>query len=147
MDLMRATLGPVRATGTEVVARYTSADYANDCGHLLASLSDGGTYYAAGLDSPDGAPELNVMRVAGGTQTRVAHVPFPTTDGTAYWERVRIQGGVVSVKAWRDGTAEPTSWNLTWTDHSQLPGGLAGVESWDDGQGWAIDHFSAGSLP
>ena len=151
MDLMRATLGsavgPAAAGGTEVVARYTSADYANDCGHLLASFSgDGGSYYAAGLDSPDGTPELNVMKVVDGTQTRVANVAFPAADGTAYWERVRIQGGVVSVKAWVDGTAEPSSWNLTWTDDSPLPGGLAGVESWDDGQGWAIDHFSAGTL-
>jgi hypothetical protein len=146
MDLMRATLGSVPAARTEVVARYTSADYHNDCGHLLASFSGGGSYYVAGLDSPYGFPELNVMKVVGGTQTRVAHVAFPTLDGTAYWERVRIQGGVVSVRAWRDGTAEPSFWNLTWTDHSPLPGGLAGVESWDDGQGWAIDHFSAGSL-
>ena len=147
MDLMRATLGPVSAAGTEVVARYTSGDYANDCGHLLAGFSGAGSYYVAGLDSPDGTPELNVMKVVGGTQTRVADVAFPAVDGTAYWERVRTQGGVVSVKAWRDGTAEPSSWNLTWTDDSPLPGGRAGVESWDDGQGWAIDHFSAGSLP
>jgi acid phosphatase len=146
MDLLRATLGSVPAAGTEVVARYTSADYHNDCGHLLASFSGDGSYYVAGLDSPYGAPELNVMKVVGGTQSRVAHVAFPAVDGTAYWERIRIQGGVVSVKAWKDGTAEPSSWNLTWTDHSPLPGGLAGVESWDDGQGWAIDHFSAGSL-
>ncbi len=146
MDLMRATLGSVPAAGTEVVARYTSGDYANDCGHLLASLSGGDSYYVAGLDSPYGTPELNVMRVVSGNQTRVAHVAFPAVDGTAYWERVRIQGGVVSVKAWKDGTAEPSSWNLTWTDRSPLPGGLAGVESWDDGQGWAIDHFSAGRL-
>jgi hypothetical protein len=147
MDLLRATLGLAPAGGTEVVARYTSHDYANDCGHLLAGFIDAGNYYVGGLDSPDGKPELNVMKVVGGTQTRVANVAFPARNGAAYWERMRIQGGVVSVKAWKAGTAEPTDWNLTWTDASPLPGGLAGIESWDDGRGWAIDHFSAGSLP
>ena len=135
------------AGGTEVVARYTSRDYANDCGHLLAGFSDAGSYYVGGLDSPDGTPELNIMKVVGGTQTRVARVAFPTRNGSGYWERMRIQGGVVSVKAWKAGTAEPAGWNLTWTDASPLPGGRAGIESWDDGRGWAIDHFSAGSLP
>jgi hypothetical protein len=147
MDLLRATLGSVPAGGTEVVARYTSRDYANDCGHLLAGLSDAGTYYVGGLDSPDSTPEINVMKVVGGTQTRVARVAFPARNGTAYWERVRVQGGVVSVKVWKGGTAEPASWNLTWADASPLPAGSAGIESWDDGRGWAIDHFSAGSLP
>jgi hypothetical protein len=147
MDLLRATLGSASAGGTDVVARYTSRDYANDCGHLLAGFSDAGTYYVGGLDSPDGTPELNVMKVVGGTQTRVARVAFPAKNGTAYWERVRVRGGVISVKAWKSGTAEPASWNLTWADASPLPAGRAGIESWDDGRGWAIDHFSAGSLP
>src|ERR1700716_2538480 len=107
MDSSRASLGPASAAGTEVVARYTSDDYANDCGHLLAGFSGAGSYYVAGLDSPDGTPQLNVMKGVGGDPTRVARVAFPATNGTAYWERIRVQGGMVSVKAWRDGTAEP----------------------------------------
>src|ERR1700716_999815 len=99
MDSSRASLGPASAAGTEVVARYTSGDYANDCGHLLAGFSGAGSYYVGGLDSPGGTPEHNVRKVPCANQTRVAGVAFPATNGTAYWERIRVRGGVVSVKA------------------------------------------------
>ena len=143
---LRASLGPASGNGTEVVMRYTSADYSNDCGHVLLNWSDGGTYYVAGLDSPNGSPEVNIMSVSRGNQSRVAFTPFATTDGTSYWERIRVVGGSISVKAWKDGTAEPAAWTLKWTDPSPLPNGRAGIESWDDGLGWTIDHFSAGKL-
>ncbi len=146
MATVRATLGAGVASDTEAIARYTSGDYANDAGHLVARFSNAGTYYAAGLDSPNGAPELNVMKVVNGAQTRVANTSFAATNGTGYWERIRVQGSSVSVRAWQDGTTEPRTWNLTWTDPSPLPAGRASIESWDDGRGWAIDHFSAGKL-
>ena len=131
MALLRATLGSKTAADTDVVGRYTSEDYANDAGHLVSRYSGSGTYYAAGLDSPDGTPELNVMRVRRGAQTRVANVAFAATDGTAYWERTSIQttgsAAVISVRAWKDGTPEPSDWNLTYTDTAPLPAGKAGV--------------------
>jgi hypothetical protein len=144
---IRATLGPGSTGSTEVLARYTSGDYANDCGHLLVDLGADGSHYVAGLDSPNGTPELNVMKVVAGVQTAVARVSFPASNGAAYWERVRVKAGVVSVKVWKDSAPEPATWDLTWTDTSPLPGGQAGIESWDDGRGWAIDNFSAGQLP
>ncbi len=150
MGTVRATLGTHTAADTDVVARYTSADYANDNGHLVSRFSGTGTYYAAGLDSPNGTPELNIMKVSGGSQTRVAGVAFAAVNGTSYWERTRVvtsgSGAVISVRAWKDGTAEPGGWNLTYTDSSPLPAGRAGIESWDDGLGWKIDHFAA-SVP
>jgi hypothetical protein len=90
------------------------------------------------------------MRVSGGSQIRVANVAFPATNGAPYWQRVRLStsGSTVTilVKAWKDGTTEPGAWSLTYTDTSPLPAGSAGIEAWDGGRGWAIDHFSAGSL-
>ncbi len=150
MALLVATLGSQTAADTDVVARYTSRDYADDAGHLVSRFSSTGTYYAAGLDSPDGRPELNIMKALGGSQTRVANVAFPAADGTAYWERTSIRtsrtAAVISVRAWKDGTAEPTGWNLTYADWSPLPPGRAGVESWDSGLGWSMDHFAASLL-
>jgi hypothetical protein len=150
MALLRATLGTTTAGDTDVVARYTSGDYANDAGHLVSRYSGFGTYYAAGLDSPNGTPELNIMRVKGGSQARVAHAAFPAVTGTAYWERTRIEtsGGaaVIAVRAWQDGTVEPSGWGVTYTDRAPLPAGKAGVESWDSGLGWSVDHFAASAL-
>ena len=146
MSTLRATLGTHVSGDAEVVVRYTSGDYNNDDGHVLLRFSDAGDYYVAGLDSPNGKPEVNVMRKSGGKQSRVASTSFAATNGTSYWERVRIQGGVVSVRIWKDGTAEPPTWTLTYTDHSPLPAGTVGMESWDSGHGWYVDHFSAGDL-
>src|SRR5438309_820937 len=139
MALLRATLGTRTASDSDVVARYTSGDYLNDAGHLVSRYSGTGTYYAAGLDSPNGTAELNIMRVKGGSQTRVANVAFAAITGTAYWERTSIQTSgstaVMSVRAWQDGTVEPSGWNLTYTDTAPLPAGKAGIESWDSGLG------------
>src|SRR5207244_1734154 len=130
MALLRATLGTQTAADSDVVARYTSGDYADDAGHLVSRFSDSestATYYAAGLDSPDGTPELNIMKVVAGSQTRVANTAFPAADGTAYWERTSVRTSrttaVISVRAWKDGTAEPTGWNLVYADWSPLPAG------------------------
>src|SRR5207237_3684006 len=93
MALLRATLGTQTAADSDVVARYTSGDYADDAGHLVSRFSDSestATYYAAGLDSPDGTPELNIMKVVAGSQTRVANTAFSAADGTAYWERTNV---------------------------------------------------------
>jgi hypothetical protein len=147
---LRLTLGTGSAADTEVVDRYTSSDYANDAGQVLLRLSNASTYYRAGLDSPVSGPEINIMRTTGGTETRVANVAFAAVNGASYWQRARVTTSgttaVISVRVWRDGTAEPTTWNLTWTDTAPLPAGTAGLAAWDGGAGWAADHFSAGKL-
>jgi hypothetical protein len=133
-----------------VVDRYTSSDYANDAGHLMLRFSNSSNYYVAGLDSPFSAAEINVMKVSGGSQTRVANVAFAATNGVGYWQRAKITTSgssvTIQVKVWQDGTTEPNNWNLSWTDTSPLPAGSAGIEAWDSGAGWAIDHFSAGKF-
>ena len=138
------------ASDAEVVARYTSNDYRNDDGHLLFRYSGAASSYAVGLDSPMGLPELNIMRTSGGTKSRVANIAFPAVNGTAYWERARIQtsgsSATILVRAWPDGTPEPATWNLTYTDPSPLPAGMVGMEAWDSGAGWKVDSFSATAL-
>ena len=150
MATARLTLNSPAVTDTEVVDRYTSGSYGADAGHVMLRFSSPTSFYVAGLDSPVSGAEINVMREAGGAETRVANVAFPAVNATSYWQRVRITTSgttaVIQVRVWADGTAEPSTWNLTYTDNSPLPGGLVGVEAWDGGGGWAIDHFSAGNL-
>src|SRR5260370_21232436 len=103
MALHVAPLATHTAAATDVVARYTSGDYADDAGHLVSRFSSAGTYYAAGLDSPDGTPELNIMKTLGGSQTRVANIAFPAANGTAHWEptslRTSTTPSAISVRA------------------------------------------------
>jgi hypothetical protein len=116
----------------------------------MLRFSNSSNYYVAGLDSPFSAAEINVMKVSGGSQTRVANVAFAAANGVGYWQRAKITTSgssvTIQVKVWQDGTTEPNNWNLSWTDTSPLPAGSAGIEAWDSGAGWAIDHFSAGKF-
>jgi len=147
---LRLTLGTSTALDTEAVDRYTSGAYGSDAGHLMLRFSNASTYYLVGLDSPVSGAELNVMRAGGGSEARVANVAFAATNGTAYWQRARVTTSgttaTILVRVWADGTAEPSTWNLTYTDTAPLPAGSAGVEAWDGGAGWAVDHFTAGKL-
>jgi len=101
------------------VDRYTSSDYANDAGQVVLRLSNTSPYYRAGLDSPMAGAEINVLRGSGGTETRVANVAFAAVNGVSYRQRARITTSgttaTISVRVWKDGTAEPTGWNLTST--------------------------------
>lgn len=36
--------------------------------------------------------------------------PRPLTAGTWYWTRARMEGGLMRVRTWQDGTTEPTTW-------------------------------------
>ncbi|HEU5003587.1 MAG TPA: IPT/TIG domain-containing protein [Actinomycetota bacterium] len=146
----RLTLGTATAADAEVVDRYTSGAYGSDTGHVLLRFSSPSSYYSAGLDAPVSGSEINIMRTSGGVESRVANVAFPTVTGTAYWQRVRIttagSAATIQVRVWADGTSEPSTWNLSYTDTSPLPAGSVGVEAWDNGSGWRIDNFSAGNL-
>lgn len=144
------TLGTATPVNAEVVARYSTGSFKDDVGRLLLRYSDSSDFYAAGLGSPAGTIELQVTKTAGGISSQLCSIPFSTTNNTFYWERVRVQNqgpsATISVKAWADGTAEPSSWQLSCTDGSPLPAGLTGVNAWDGGVSWSLDTFSAGDL-
>lgn len=150
MAPVKAVLGAKTAGDSEAVARYTSQDYGNDTGHLMLRFSGPSSYYVAGLDAPNGSSVLDIMRDSGQGDVKVASVPFAAVDGTSYWERVRVEGAgssaKISVRAWPDGTPEPSTWNLTYSDASPLPAGRVGIQAWDGGSGWTLDSFSAGNL-
>lgn len=144
------TLGTTTATNEEVVGRYSTGSFGDDAARLLLRFLNTKNYYAAGIDSPKGTPQLDIIRVANGTQHSLCTTPFPATNGSFYWERVRVQtsgkSAVLSVRAWAAGTAEPATWQLSCTDTAPLGAGLTGVDAWDGGVGWSLDTYSAGNL-
>ena len=68
------------------------------------------------------------------------------TANTAYWIRFRVQGNVLAARIWKDGTVEPTTWDVSVTDTSITGPGSAGIRAYGDGASWNIDHFTFGSL-
>ena len=90
--------------------------------------------------------KLELLRRSGGTST-VVGTPFAFTASarTTYWLRVDAQssGGseVLSARVWADGSAEPASWQTTYTDTSPLTAGEPGALGiWQKGGG-ASDHI------
>lgn len=144
------TLGNATASNVDLVVRYRSKDYAYDEGHVMFDWANSSTYYTAGIDGPVDGSMLDIYKAKGSSEVEQTQVPFPATNGTAYWEEIQVTTAgpavTISIRAWQDGTAKPSSWGLVWTDSSGLAAGKVGINGWDDGLGWQMDHFTATNL-
>jgi hypothetical protein len=74
---------------------------------------------------------LEIRKRASGIMTTESSTTMSYSASTAYWlrEDVQISSGVATVEArlWQDGTTEPTSWQVSWSDSSPLASGQAGA--------------------
>lgn len=78
-----------------------------------------------------GAVELRIEKVSGGTATPLAPAVTVATGvpaGTAWGVRVRREGTLVRVKAWRASAAQPADWTVTVTE-SPLGKGRIGLRA------------------
>ena len=89
---------------------------------------------------------LDIQKHAGSGFTSLASATVTLTANTAYWIRFRVQGNVLAARIWKDGTVEPTTWDVSVTDTSITGPGSAGIRAYGDGASWNIDHFTFGSL-
>jgi hypothetical protein len=48
------------------------------------------------------------------------------TNGDTMWIRARILGSTISIRAWKNGNAEPSTWDVSVTDTSVTAAGYAG---------------------
>ncbi|HEU5002362.1 MAG TPA: hypothetical protein VFW71_06230, partial [Actinomycetota bacterium] len=144
------TLGSGSATNVEAVAEFSTGDAAADDQRIILRFQDAGDFYAAGIASPNNAAELDILKVSGGSLTSLASAPFTATANTQFWVRAQVvasgTSAVLSLRAWADGTTEPTTWQVTHTDTAPLPGGGVGLDGYDGGAGWTVANFSAGDL-
>jgi hypothetical protein len=101
---------------------------------VLRRTSSGDGYRAKIRLTPDGDVRATFTRVTNGNEANVATavvVPgvVPTANG---WIRLHVQVSGVSpttlrLKAWPDGSAEPSAWAVTQTDSTaalQVAGGI-----------------------
>ncbi len=95
----------------------------------MLDVAGGTSWYQADVNTFLGALELR--KRLNGTMTTVLSTPMPCAAGTTYWlrEDVRIVNGVALVQArfWADGTAEPSGWQVSWSDTAPLAAGQAGA--------------------
>lgn len=119
LDLYVSVSCPVVTTGASaragVVARYTDAN----------------NHYAA-VASFNTANSLSLILAVrkGGTETTLSTVGMGSwVAGTLYRVRYQIHGAYHRVKLWTASTAEPTAWNISYTDTTVVSGGQAGCWS------------------
>ncbi|WP_424918865.1 hypothetical protein [Streptomyces sp. wa1064] len=117
----------IRAAMTvPVVAATDSIDMA-----VMSRYQDSGTYYLAVLHCHnDGTVDVRIRRVVAGVYTTLsisALLAGTYAAGDTYWIRLQTTGTSLQARGWRDGTAEPGTWQATATDSSIPAAGLAGV--------------------
>ncbi|GEM_PF-2502210 len=139
--------GAIQYTGTNghkaAGFLYTAPQQSGDVLAKIAFSNIGGAEGGVNLDNDkygtrwyqaDMNTALNTLELRKrflGKMTTVASIPFIFTPNTTYWLRIDVQvsNGVALVKgrAWLDGTSEPTTWQITYTDAAPLPSGYPGA--------------------
>jgi len=107
--------------------------------YAVARRVSGGEYRARLSLNADGSVSVSVSKLVGSTETRIGSaVTLPgitVAAGASIWFRAHVSGAApttVRVKAWSDGQAEPSSWQLTDTDSESViqAAGNVGFRLW-----------------
>ncbi|WP_097921737.1 carbohydrate binding domain-containing protein [Streptomyces sp. wa1063] len=117
----------IRAAMTvPVVAATDSIDMA-----VMSRYQDSGTYYHAVLHChADATIDVRIRKVVAGVYTTLSIsslLPGTYAAGDTYWLRFQTTGTSLQARGWRDGTAEPGTWQATATDSSITAAGQTGV--------------------
>jgi len=73
---------------------------------------------------------VEINRFLDGQWLYVGSARFVHTPGTWYWLRFRAEGTTLRVKAWADGTPEPSAWTHTAND-AGIPSGSLGLYTYE----------------
>lgn len=92
----------------------------------VARLVDSSNYYRAGIVyQTSGVQQLQVWKCVAGTLTSLGVASTGLSNAAACWVRFKVFEDQVWAKAWQDGVAEPTIWQVVVVDSS-----LAGAGSY-----------------
>ena len=82
-----------------------------------------------------------------GTETQPASSSFTHTANTWYRIRTQSQGATIRGRIWQDGTSEPSTWNINYTDPSPLGSGIAALSAYGSAAANAtVDDYLIASL-
>lgn len=112
-------IGSLTPGDIEIIARVIPADTTSNVG-IIARFQDSNNFYYGVISGGFAI----IGRDAAGTFTTLKSTAFAYTAGTAYWLRFRLISNNLFLKAWQDGTAEPSTWIDTITDSTFASGGF-----------------------
>ncbi|SDE60103.1 hypothetical protein SAMN04487777_11770 [Priestia aryabhattai B8W22] len=90
---------------------------------------------------------LRIGRTVNGSYSTLASntaMPIAFTANTWYWFRFRKVGTSLMGRAWEDGTAEQSTWDVS-TSSTSLSSGSIGIGSYDYNGTRSYDYFSVGT--
>lgn len=112
-----AVLG-TSTTDAEVVFSSTINSFSNANIGAVVRWKDTNNWYKAYIDGSN----LVLQKKVSGTTTTLKSVTFAATTSTAYSIHFQVVGNNLSARAWKAGTTEPTSWQVTASDTSLTSG-------------------------
>ncbi|HEY4032548.1 MAG TPA: hypothetical protein VGL94_01115 [Ktedonobacteraceae bacterium] len=115
--------------GGDVLARITFTSVGQAVGGVTLQVRGGTSWYQTDMNTASKILELR--KRDRGIMTTVASIPFAYSANAPYWvrEHVQVRNGVAQIdaRAWRNGTAEPSNWQVIYSDTHPLPAGSAGA--------------------
>src|SRR5690606_8085377 len=110
------TLDAEDTANVEVVARFRSAvvgagGYSGGLAVRASGAAGAETGYALLVTST----EVTLGRFQSGTFTALKGAPYTLAANTWTWIRLRANGTTIQARAWADGAAEPTTWQVEHT--------------------------------
>jgi hypothetical protein len=89
-----------------------------------------------------GSSQIFIDKTVGGTYTNLASASKTFTNGTFYWLRAEVIGTTLHVRAWADGSTEPTTWDIAITDSALASGGYGLFGQMNTSDSIQFDTFS-----
>lgn len=112
--------GTVTQGNTEVLLECYETNSSTWFGATMRSSSDGKTCYQVIQNSGHlGIYRRNGTTYTGSLPSALTSVNSSTTLNVKYWMRARVTGNstpLIQARIWQDGTTEPSSWQVTYTD-------------------------------
>jgi Glycosyl hydrolase family 12/IPT/TIG domain len=146
-----ARAGTAQYNGGDALAEFSLSSIGAPVFYLPQNFcADKSCGYQARLNTNN--TKIELARRAGGTTTPEASAAFTATAGQKYWMRFNYaSAGVAKMRIWADGTAEPGTWNLTWTDTGTKLGanytGLGGSFNASNGSTISSYYYAFSSDP
>lgn len=119
-------LGSQSLTDINILCKLETSDTGNVAGVLWRYTSaSGGNGYHAGLH---GGGTIDIDKFTNGSRSSITSVSFTSTANTFYWIRViHTSGNKLYVRAWADGSGEPSTWNVNGISESSFTSGGFGA--------------------
>lgn len=108
-------------------------------GPIWRSSADGTNSYFCALYNGT----LLFAKLVSNAFTQLASTNIGEVSGTFYWIRVSMMGNHLQARAWQDGNAEPSTWNIDTTDSTYTAAGRYGMSfNQFSGSGVQFDHIT-----